>query len=151
MMNWIRRKLITRRREIFAYWNGVRLVRADPMPIYRGLMNHPKMEIDNHPQLIDADDGSREIVLRAIREVFGVDEYDNETEEGLIESETINLLWSFFAWCNSKKKPTNTSPTLSEPAEKPSPEHSVENSTTKPPSESGLILDASKFDMPRVS
>ena len=31
MLNWIRRKLINRRRAIYTYWDGRQTVKADPM------------------------------------------------------------------------------------------------------------------------
>lgn len=117
MLNWLRRRLINRRRAIFTYWNGQRLVSNDPMRIFRSLLTHPKFDWNQHPQLIDdygrerESHAEREIVLDAIRDVFHVTAYDPDTGKGLTEEETLSLLWSFTHYCNSKKKSGNPSPT----------------------------------------
>ena len=146
MLNWIRRKLFNRSRNIFRYWDGQRFIRDDPQVLYRKLATHSRFEWDVHTQLIDQDDESREIVLDATREIFHIQKFDPETERGLTEEETFNLLWSFMNYCHSKKKNTNPSPTP-----QPSTESATSaDSATSSGSDFGSISPESKFDMPPV-
>lgn len=120
MLNWLRTKLINRRRAIYRYWDGKRFRRADPMVLYRSLMSHPKFDLSTHPQFIDENQEDRDITLSAIRDVFGVKAFDGLTGEGLTEEETVQLLWAFVSYCTAKKKSVSPSPT-SPPATESNP------------------------------
>lgn len=148
MLNWLRSKLINHRRAIYSYFDGQQVRKADPMVLHRSLMSHPEFDLATHPQLIDESPEDRDITLNATRDVFGVKAFDGLTGEGLTEEETINLLWGFVSYCNSKKKRTNPSPTSPPATDSKPPDLPPVASTTKPPSASGSISAEPKFDMP---
>lgn len=133
MLNWIRRRLIARRRAIFAYWDGQRLVKDDPMRIFRALLVHPEFDWKTHPQLVDDYDRNpethreRNITLKAVCDVFQVQSLCPEIPTGLTEDELLQLLWNFSAYCNQKKRMPNPSPT---------PPESTDSESSKPVAES---------------
>lgn len=117
MFNWIRRWYRNRNRAIFRYWDGQRWRAADPIEIYRGIKQHPEFNIDRHPQLHDAgDDDATRICLQATRDVFGVKPF---AEGGLTETETIEVLGTYFDWIQRVKKNGSGPPILPEPTVSP--------------------------------
>ena len=108
-------------RAIFQYWDGNAARAIDPMVAYRGLVAHPKFNAETHLALADAGDlEAIAIVVEATRDTFGVKPFRNwkgdhlgeMQTEGLTETETVELLASFFAYCDSVKKNTSRSQTF---------------------------------------
>lgn len=112
MFNWLRRWRQNRTRAIFRYWDGQAMRSADPITLWRAIKAHPQFNLERDPLMHDAgDDESTVICLNATRDIFGVKPVE---EGGLTETETIDLLGSYFDWINAVKKNISTSPTLPE-------------------------------------
>ncbi len=151
MFNWLRKRLLQKSRAIYRFWNGERFVCRDPMEIYRALKSHKTFDWGVHTQVVEWDWPVRDIVLDAIREVFGVEKFDPATGKGLLEEETLRLLWDYSYYCLKKNANTNgrqTQPVAT--AQDSSPDVSGEGSDTKPSLDFGSMLAAAKFDMPRA-
>lgn len=130
-MFWKKRKLKTDTRVddylgdrlIFEYFDGSRIVKADPMVLWRGMADHEKFNMETHPELIDAGDWEAyQIMLDAVREVFHVGPYSTvsytgdlycEIPHGLTETETMNLWAEFSGFLEDIQKKTNDGVTLS--------------------------------------
>jgi len=128
------------RREIFAYHDGERKRYADPLVITRDLDNHEKFNADTHLKGIEhGDDEAFAITLEAIREVFGLKPWTEETPDRLTQRETIDLLADFYDYTDSLKKNierSQTSPASSDatPSESSEPITSgIAPSTTSEP------------------
>lgn len=84
-------------RIIYQYWDGEKLVRADPMTIYKKVMGKSKELLDaiktDNPETFAANHDRR---VNAIKEVFGVKSLD---EKGLSELEMAELLNHFLDYC----------------------------------------------------
>lgn len=93
-------------RLIYKYWNGKELVVADPMTLYKKVMDvGPELAINF--QLAksaskDAKEGHNSLIS-SIRNVFNVQSLE-DTPEGLGQTETMMLLNHFLAYCNRLKK-----------------------------------------------
>jgi len=111
-MTWVKRWAERRRqraRGLFKYHDGTRTRRADPAEIWRKLLNHPEMAFEEMLPL--AEQGTmpeREIVIKALCEVFDVKQYDDATQTGLTEWEILQLVGDFDEYLDWLKK--NTSP-----------------------------------------
>lgn len=123
-------------RRIYRYFDGRRWRCIDPMLAARNLHSHPEYRPDVHPKLADAGDADAlEVMLGAVRDVFGIPPFDGRTCRGLTEAETLGLLVDFTDWLATVKKNTSPSPTSPPPM---GPEPS-EASATKPAPDSGSI------------
>ena len=153
MLNWLRQKIMARRRSIFTFWDGRKIVSDDPMRIFRALLAHPKFDWNTHPHFIDTygrdpkSHEDRETVLDAVCEVFGVQRFHPETQAGLTEEELLSLLWAFTSYCDKKKASTNPSPT---PAESMGRDTSGEPCPTPNSLDSGSMSAELNFETPPV-
>lgn len=106
-------------RLIYKYWNGKELIAADPMTLYKKVMD-VSAELAIHfsvakSQSKDAKD-AHENLIETVRKVFGVRSLE-ETPEGLGQTESISLLNHFLAYCNRLKKNSRTFATTSKLSE----------------------------------
>lgn len=131
-------------RVIYHYWDGGKTVSADPMTLYRKVMEvGPELSIDltvaNSPSK-DSGEAHRKAVEK-VRTVFGVKGLE---EGGLTEAESLDLLDHFMAFCEALKKNSSRSPTSpaatsattasSSAAGSPTPSSSGSGSTANGPS-----------------
>lgn len=96
-------------RLIYKYWDGKKDVLADPMVLFRKLLD-VLPEMDANRKLASSEHsqsrkGHNEMI-RQMRGIFSVQSYE---EGGLTESETMDLLDHFVDYCNNVKKNSRTS------------------------------------------
>ena len=148
MFNWIRRRRHKRRRELFKYFDGKRQRSIDPMRAYRALMGDPEFDWETHPVEMDNLDSEDEFArkmasdasdatLKAIRDVFDVREWDDRTETGLTEADTVAILIDFVAYLDAVKKNisgslTSPQPTESQQSAAPTTKHNSDSTSTFP-------------------
>ena len=127
-----------RQRDIFAFWDGKRDRKADPLAAYRALKADPDFNIDVDTELVASagDLESSAKMANAVRRSFGVPRFE---DGGLTESECNTLFWAFMLYLNEKKNTDEPPLTSPEPTESTSP---IESSATitKHSSESPSIL-----------
>jgi len=100
-----------KQRLIYHYFNGNKVVSADPMILHRKMMaKAPDLYIDSKVATFpNKDSGQAQINLtKNIREIFGVKPLD---EGGLTELETAELWKSFLIYCEWVKKNWKVPPT----------------------------------------
>jgi len=113
LRNWIMRKLVTRQRRLFAFWDGRKIVRLDPMVIIRRLAENPDYDSDNDFKRLSSPKSSTrgEAIggLAAVaREAFGLPLFDGK--HGLTEMELLKLLNSFNGQMDALKKNMRLTP-----------------------------------------
>lgn len=91
-------------RIIYSYWNGSQIVKADPMTLYKRVMDHSQelsaeMKVSNSPSK-DAS-SSHTSLVKKVRDIFNVLPLE---EGGLSELETLQLLDHFMTYTNAVKK-----------------------------------------------
>ena len=98
-------------RLIYSYFNGQKIVRADPLRLYKRVMEYgPELSINlkvAKSPMKDADKCHTDAVKRC-REIFDVKPVE---DGGLTELETIDLLDHFLLYTQALKKNTKNSPT----------------------------------------
>lgn len=102
-----------RERLIYQYFNGREAVRADPMLLYKKLMEvGPELDIDIKVANSPSKDANKayESMVAKIRQVFDLKPL---ADGGLTETETVELLDHFIRYNESIKKKVKTSPTSS--------------------------------------
>lgn len=134
LTNLLRRRSMSRNRNIFEFYDGARLRRVDPAVAVRSLETSSEFDWAEDPGLIEFGDvKALTRTVRAVQAAFGVTPYDEAKRTGLTESETVELLISFVQYLEFQKKsgsgllilPVNTA------------SKSSDTSTTKPNSDSG--------------
>lgn len=133
LIRWFRRWRERRRnaaRFIFEYWDGRKRRSADPVVVWRNLHDDPELVIPGDLEAADAGDIEASAkVVQAVRRAFDVTGW-TEDEDGLTESECLQLLVDFHTFTESLKKNTDATPTSQPPLESPP----LEKSTTPPDS-----------------
>jgi len=140
MFQWLANRAVRKRarhlRNVFSYWNGERIVRADPIELWHKLESHPTYVADKHAALADeGDPESVKITCDAVQYVFGAKPYTERDDSGLMISEQLALLTEYYLYLDAQKKSydrwltsvSSTDSTSSDSSEK----------TTNPTSESG--------------
>ena len=99
-------------RRIYHYFDGEKVVRADPMPIYRRVMEvvgdlQADITVMNSPSK-GATEARRKCAEKAYR-ILAVKPLDQDG--GLTEAEVVNELFRFWNWCDNLKKNTKSPPT----------------------------------------
>lgn len=126
---------------IFVYWTGQKWSAADPIVVFRGLIDDPEFDDETHCPAMDRGDlNAIGVAARAVRRVFDVPEF---SRGGLSERECVELLESYYAFVADLKKSTETPPTS------PSPTASaplVEPSATEPDAACSSTLTEQKCD-----
>lgn len=150
MLAWRR----TRHRALFAYWDGTRTRYADPFLLWRGILNHPKFNIETMPAFVDAgQEPETSICLAALRDVFSVEAWDDSRKCGLTTWETLNLLTSLVTYLEALKKNIGPIPILSAPMGSkfpglPASDAAVAPDATSCSSASGSTPSDPKLDLP---
>lgn len=139
-----------RERFIYRYFDGQKEVLADPLLLYRKVMDvWPELSTmvqvaksrSKDAKAADAD------MLRTIRELFGIHDLEHG---GLTYLETIDLLDHFMTFATTVKKNMSTPPSTSTPTETPAPS-SGDAQATKPSSGSGSTGETSFSGEPAAS
>jgi len=115
MFDFIRRWAFNRSRFIFSYWNGSKIVKADPMVLWRSLQQHADFsEADFRLMKVDAlRDSLVHKLANVVRDVFDIKSPD---DGGLTELETLEVLRSFIEYTGFQKKSGEPMQTLQQPA-----------------------------------
>ena len=137
-----------KQREIYSYFNGDKVVRADPMPLFKSVMDQfSELSIDFKVAASPHKDAAKawDNAVARVRTIFGIKTLD---EGGLTERETVDLYNHFWDFMDSVKK---NSPSCQTPPEDGLPT-SASSTPVCPitPSSlgSGLTAPASKTDSP---
>jgi len=100
-----------RHRLLFRYHDGSQWQAIDPLVAVIGLSEHPQYRGDLHPRLVEqGDQEAIQITLRAVKDVFRVQDYDRTTRLGLTLGEQLQLLYTFSRYLELLKKSTDLSP-----------------------------------------
>ncbi len=140
-------------RAIYSYFDGAKMVRADPVVLYKELMAvRGDLWQDSkvaHSTLVKAEDAKRahDSLIGTIRGIFKVKPLE---EGGLTESEAYSLMDHFLSYTDRVKKNSNPSPTPSTPTGDSS-STSAEGPTTPPSSDSGSTENGSSSAAPGPS
>jgi len=120
-------------RLIFRYHNGSKQIAADPLVIQRKILSQKNIDLDSEFRIAVSDTKESldaiSRVVGVIRSAFGVKELDPETEEGLTDTECLQLMASYAEFLNELKKKASLSQ-ISQTATEDSP--TEKNVTTKP-------------------
>jgi len=114
-----------RNRQIFCYWDGIRLRRIDPLVVWDRLVSHPEFVEDRDvPAAIRGNLEAIRLVVKAVCDAFGCREWAESTP-GLTRTELMDLLAAYYDYCEALKKniaapATSSPPTGSESSEQPS-------------------------------
>ena len=119
MFSWFKKRndiYSPKERKIFSYFDGERTVKADPLALYKRVMDKgPSLSIDiavSSSQSKDAAKAQKELVEN-IRKIFNVKSLTNEIEcvGTLTDTEVLNLLDMFMDYTADVKKNSKTLPT----------------------------------------
>lgn len=100
-------------RMIYKYWNGQKLVEADPLLLVKKMMDvAPSLSAASKVAKSPSKDApaAQEEMIGYIRGIFSVDPYE---QGGLTRSELVNLIDHFSVYCEEIKKKVNASLTTS--------------------------------------
>ncbi len=115
--NWLTRRIVHRRRQIFRYFDGRCWRMGDPFRLWRALESHETFNLDTmHEAIDDGIEPECSIGLAAIQEVFQIAPYDGRN--GLQDWELGDLLARFLEYISDVKKkpaPGLTSPAATDP------------------------------------
>lgn len=159
MWNWFRSWFVNESWDVYApkerilyrYFDGEKLVRADPQVIYRSLMDiAPELSIDINVSNSPSKDWKKATLAadRKIRELFGIKAV---TEGGLTEPELYDLLYHFYRYCEHIKKGSSPLPTSLPKAGGSIPSSEASAPITSNSSVSGSTAAASSSAAPEPS
>lgn len=140
-------------RLLYHYWDGQRVVDADPLTLYKRLMEKgPELSIDiklalsMHPDAVKGHDAA----VNKIHHVFRVKPVD---EGGLTELESCALFDHFLLYCEELKKNSSLSPTSWPPPGRAAsrPGSGVNGRPTQPSSDSGSTGGGPSTGPPELS
>lgn len=150
MFRWLR-KLVSRRnsrRDIFVYHDGTRQRSIDPWAALLAAYSDPECDLKViWPAVCRGDTEATVQYEGLVRRVFGVQQYDPETDQGLTVLETHDLFRDFWAYIAELKKKRAISPTPSPPSESRS-SATPASSTTKPAPDSSFTGNESSSAAP---
>lgn len=130
MLNFARRWLFNRNRFIFAYWNGQKIVKGDPMVLWRSLQQHEDYREDDF-KLIQVEALRNKIIGKlacVVRDVFCIKSVE---DGGLTELECLDTLRAYIEYSGFQKKSGEPTQTLQSTTEQESfPEQTDEQNTS---------------------
>ena len=147
-----------RQRLIWSYYNGERLVQADPLVLWKQIMAvAPALDIDfkvSQSVSRNAETAHKALVQR-IRDIFHIKSLENDFEvvNTLTDAECIDLLNKFLSYCGWVKKNSSNSVTTATATSPPtdSPTSAGESPPTSNTSVSGCADPAPPTAEPTVS
>lgn len=117
-------------RMIYTYWSGSQTVRADPLALYKKMMDvGPSLAIDMKVANSASKDAGKahDELVEKIRSIFSVAPLD---KGGLTELETVELLDHFLTYVGMVKKNSSSYPTSPTGTSEPSASTSAEGPPT---------------------
>ena len=124
LLDRIRARRSRRQRDLFVYFDGKRTRQIDPMRVHIELDCHPEFRWDLGNAVDQGETEATQTVLKATREVFGLEAFDELTGRGLTAQETLAVLYQYTEFIEIVKKkysPGPTSPPLGEPESSTAP------------------------------
>ena len=119
---WREKRRIEKSRRIFEYWDGAAWRHGDPFRLWRGLMNHPKLNMETMLEAADrGDEPETTVAVEAVCELFGLHQLDPDTGKGLTDDQVIEILYQLASYVNDQKKTLNPGLTSSSPTDQSSP------------------------------
>ena len=120
MFNWLIRRIADRHRKLFSFWDGRRLVRVDPVVIFRRMSENAEFDAVNDFKRLGNPVAKYRVkaighMANVARNVFQLPVFDGV--HGLTENELVHLVLKFQGEMAELKK--NTQPT---PEQSPSME-----------------------------
>jgi hypothetical protein len=108
IFSWKKRRE-ERKRLLFRYHNGQSRVVADPMLLWRAILNHPKLDLATAGAFIDAgQEPESSEALQTLCDIFGLVRFDPQTGAGLTDLEVLDVAGQFSEYMDLVKK--NISP-----------------------------------------
>lgn len=99
-------------RVIYNYWDGEKMIRADPMVLFKAIMAAgADLWIDIKVSMSEMKDAPKAFD-NAVKKIRGIFNVKSLTDGGLTEAETLNLFDSFLVYVEELKKNSKTFPTL---------------------------------------
>lgn len=133
-------------RKIYHYYDGQKLINADPMILYKKIMEvAPELHIDIKVASSASKDASKahDNVINKIRSIFSLKSLE---QGGLTEAECYDLLTHFISYTETLKKNLNPSPTLQTATLPPIKSTPAEEPPTSKPSGCGLTEKESTIE-----
>jgi len=130
--NLIHRRIARRRRELFAYFDGRRLRRLDPLQVHIALELHPTFSWEDFEMVRAGHADKTKVYLEAICDIFDVTLYTPDTWFGLTGAECLDILADFMEYCDEVKKNIDPGPTWRQPT--------AQESSTPVPEESSATM-----------
>jgi hypothetical protein len=106
MFQWLRRLVWNRRRLIFRFYNGSKVVAVDPITIATALHEHKEYLPKHLEDAAKGDVEAQRIVANTACEVFGVSRFDGY-KSGMTVAERIDLMFKFDTYLLALKKNIN--------------------------------------------
>ena len=105
-----------RNRNIFKYYDGVKVRYGDPLAILNKIDTHPVYNAEKHPKLAQSSDKAvsvqaYQICVDCFRQAFNCPDFDDTTGRGLTMQEVITLNELFCKYCDDLKKNISNSST----------------------------------------
>lgn len=141
-------------RLIYQYYNGKEVVKADPMTLYKKVMDvGPEMAIHFKVAKSQARDakGAHDALIGEVRKIFGIVSMEDDPDHGLPQMETMEVLDHFLTFIARVKKNSRTLPTPSAPSEDSTPTSEEGGPLTSSTSDFGSTESGSLTDAPRQS
>lgn len=138
-------------RQIYRYFDGIKVVSADPMILYRKLMDvKPDLVSDMKVAESDWKSENTKAQARIVTKIRGLFDVKSFEEGGLTEMETEGLLDHFLVYTDTVKKNLRSSATSSS-SSVVSPPTSVESLPISSSSDSGSVASESPIAEPEPS
>lgn len=119
---WRERRRIEKSRKIFEYWDGAAWRHGDPFRLWRGLMNHPKLNMETMLDAVDrGDEPETTITVEAVCDLFGLHQLDTATGKGLTDDQVVDVLFRLATYFETQKKTSNPGLISSSPTGQLSP------------------------------
>lgn len=148
MLSMLRQWIWNRRRLIFRFNDGAKVVSVDPITIAIAIHEHSKFLPRHMNEAADGDREAQSIVAEAACDVFKVSRFDGY-KSGLTVAERIELMMAFDVYLHTLKKNTVSSPI--QPISTASTSQSSNASTTNATSDCGSTGTAPSCDPPTSS
>jgi len=105
-------------RLIFRYHNGLFWTAADPILLWRQLLNRPELNYDGIAAALDAgQEPESSQAIEALCQVFGLTRFDARRGAGLTDLEMLDMLGDFQEYLATVKKNISPGPTSPAPGE----------------------------------
>lgn len=139
-------------RQIFHYFNGEKVVPADPMILFRKVMaKGPDLDADMKAASFPGFNKGDEAYIKMTETLRGIFNIKSVEEGGLSGPELEELLNKFLDYCEWLKKKWNLIPTSATETSAPTASSSDASPTIPNTSDSGSTAPASSIDVPSPS